>query len=100
MGNTVVISCRSFTSLGCCLAERCILIRTFHFLFQFHSRQISVFFANGSKVKVTLSTTQTTSDLLEMSEIKEHLNSSTAHIVLVDNVGKGQYSNSGVMGSR
>ena len=53
------------------------------------SRQISVYFADGSKVKVTLSNSQTTSDLLEMSEIKEQLSSSTAYIVRVDDTGKG-----------
>ncbi|XP_064387985.1 uncharacterized protein LOC135336189 isoform X2 [Halichondria panicea] len=52
------------------------------------SRQVAVHFANGSKVKVTLSTTETTSDLLEMSEIKEQLSSSSAYIVRVDEVGK------------
>ncbi len=56
------------------------------------SRQVAVHFANGSKVKVTLSTTETTSDLLEMSEIKEQLSSSSAYIVRVDEVGKGQHS--------
>ncbi len=34
-----------------------------------------------------LSTTETTSDLLEMSEIKEQ---SSAYIVRVDDVGKGE----------
>ncbi len=51
------------------------------------SRQVAT---NGSKVKVTLSTTETTSDLLEMSEIKEQLSSSSAYIVRVDEVGKGE----------
>lgn len=51
------------------------------------SRQISVYFANESKVKVTLSMAQTSSDLLEMSEIKEQLSSSSAYIVRVDDMG-------------
>ncbi len=60
-----------------------------HYLFPYYSRQIVIHFANSSKVKVTVSTTDTTSDLLDKSEIKDHLSSSTVYIVRVDDTGKG-----------
>jgi hypothetical protein len=49
-----------------------------------------VYFADGSKVKVSLLPTDTTSDLLDKEEVKEHLTSSTAYVWLVDSLGNGE----------
>ena len=51
---------------------------------------MSVFFADGSKIKVHLSPKDTTSDLLEKEEVKTHLTSSAANIWLVDSLGNGK----------
>ena len=50
----------------------------------------TVYFADGSKVKVYLSSTTTTSDLLDMDLMKEHLTSSAAYVWLVDSLGNGK----------
>lgn len=51
---------------------------------------VLVFFADGSKVKVSLLPTDTTSDLLDKEEVKEHLTSSAANVWLVDSLGNGE----------
>ena len=52
---------------------------------------MTVYFADGSKVKLSLKSTETTSDLLDKEEVKEYMTSSTAHVWLVDSLGNGMY---------
>ena len=50
---------------------------------------LSLYFADGTKVKVSVSPTEMTSDLLEKEEVKNHLSSSAARVWLVDSLGNG-----------
>ena len=50
---------------------------------------LSLYFADGTKVKVSLSPNETTSDLLEKEEVKDHLSSSAARVWLIDSLGNG-----------
>ena len=50
---------------------------------------VTVHFADGAKVKVTMSPLDTTSDLLEHVLVKDHLTSSAAQLWLVDSEGDG-----------
>ena len=50
---------------------------------------LAIYFADGTKVKLYLSPTDTTSDLLEKEEVKDHLTSSAARVWLIDTLGNG-----------
>ena len=49
-----------------------------------------VFFEDGSKTKIHMESTDTTSDLLDKDEVKKHLTSSAAHVCLIDSLGNGK----------
>jgi len=53
---------------------------------------VSVCFSNENKVKVTLSTSQTVPELLDMTDVKRQLSSSSAYLVVVDENGKGEFN--------
>ena len=53
------------------------------------SSSVPVYFADGSKVKLNMLPSNTTSDLLDHEKVKDKLTSSAAQLWFIDNRGNG-----------